>query len=222
MSPRPVSGTALQVASPTCCWRATWRKCGARSSGAEIGLRATRRRVGSFGPESMSDVRNNGSNMIIRHYEPSDLAQILALYAQQDVFADTLQLPHHPIDHWRRKIEQTEGYSCLVAPCTGTRCSGRWAGRWRVFSRRCVSRESRTLPVEVAGHDRHRTLKASIVAPGSANERHARGLSSGASQARMLEFRMGCRAQTDKEWRGTTTNDDNYFLVFIIYVQVTI
>jgi len=63
----------------------------------------------------MSDVRNNGSNMIIRHYEPSDLAQILALYAQQDVFADTLQLPHHPIDHWRRKIEQTEGYSCLVA-----------------------------------------------------------------------------------------------------------
>lgn len=52
----------------------------------------------------------------IRHFEPSDLPQIHALYAERQAFADTLQLPYQPMAHWEARLDPArEGYTCLVA-----------------------------------------------------------------------------------------------------------
>lgn len=51
----------------------------------------------------------------IRHYEPTDVAQILALYSERAAFADTLQLPFQTIEHWSAKLAPRAGFTCLVA-----------------------------------------------------------------------------------------------------------
>lgn len=52
----------------------------------------------------------------IRHFEPADLPQIHALYAERHAFADTLQQPFQSIAHWERKLDcSRDGYVCLVA-----------------------------------------------------------------------------------------------------------
>lgn len=52
----------------------------------------------------------------IRHYEPTDLPQVHALYSEQLAFADTLQLPYQPAEHWVQKLEtRRDGSMCLVA-----------------------------------------------------------------------------------------------------------
>jgi len=51
----------------------------------------------------------------IRHMEPADLAQIHALYAEAQAFADTLQLPFQSLAHWEEKLRPREGFTSLVA-----------------------------------------------------------------------------------------------------------
>lgn len=51
----------------------------------------------------------------IRHLEPADLAQVHALYAERQAFADTLQLPFQPVSNWTAKLDSREGFTCLVA-----------------------------------------------------------------------------------------------------------
>ena len=54
----------------------------------------------------------------IRHCEPSDIAQIHALYTDPVAFADTLQLPFQAIAHWEKRLDPApEGHTCLVAVC---------------------------------------------------------------------------------------------------------
>lgn len=56
------------------------------------------------------------SNVLIRHFEPSDLAQIRELYAEPKAFADTLQLPFQSASHWEKKLDTSrDGFTCLVA-----------------------------------------------------------------------------------------------------------
>lgn len=55
------------------------------------------------------------SDLHIRHYEPADVAQILALYSERAAFADTLQLPFQTIEHWAAKLAPRAGFTCLVA-----------------------------------------------------------------------------------------------------------
>ncbi len=57
----------------------------------------------------MSDIR-------IRHYEPADLDQVHALYAEAEAFGSTLQLPYASSAHWQRKLDTSQdGQFCLVA-----------------------------------------------------------------------------------------------------------
>jgi putative acetyltransferase len=54
-------------------------------------------------------------NISIRHFEPSDLPQVHALYSERLAFADTLQLPFQAIGHWEAKLASRAGFTCLVA-----------------------------------------------------------------------------------------------------------
>jgi len=52
----------------------------------------------------------------IRHFEPSDLPQVHALYAERQAFADTLQLPYQSMAHWEARLDPSQqDYTCLVA-----------------------------------------------------------------------------------------------------------
>lgn len=55
------------------------------------------------------------ADLLIRHMEPADLAQIHALYNEWQAFADTLQLPYQPQASWDAKLAPREGFVCLVA-----------------------------------------------------------------------------------------------------------
>lgn len=55
------------------------------------------------------------SDLQIRHFQPADLPQIHALYAEHQAFANTLQLPYSSIAHWEQKLAAREGFTCLVA-----------------------------------------------------------------------------------------------------------
>ena len=56
------------------------------------------------------------SDLQVRHYEPADLDQVHALYAEAEAFGSTLQLPYQPASHWQRKLAcSQDGQFCLVA-----------------------------------------------------------------------------------------------------------
>ena len=56
------------------------------------------------------------TSIAIRHFEPADLIQIQALYAEWQAFADTLQLPYQSYAQWQSKLDASkDGFCCLIA-----------------------------------------------------------------------------------------------------------
>jgi putative acetyltransferase len=54
-------------------------------------------------------------DITIRACEAADIAQIRALYAEPQAYAQTLQLPFASLEHWEKKLAQRDGFRCLVA-----------------------------------------------------------------------------------------------------------
>jgi len=55
------------------------------------------------------------TDILIRHCEPADFAQIHAIYAERDVMFNTLQQPYQPVSNWEKKLAPREGFTNLVA-----------------------------------------------------------------------------------------------------------
>ena len=54
--------------------------------------------------------------LVVRHLEPADIPQVHALYAEEEAFSNTLQLPFQPVAHWERKLDGSRpGCVYLVA-----------------------------------------------------------------------------------------------------------
>ncbi len=54
--------------------------------------------------------------IFIRHAEPTDIPAIKALFEHPDTYAQTLQVPHPCVEHWRKRIEPSQpGVFQLVA-----------------------------------------------------------------------------------------------------------
>jgi L-phenylalanine/L-methionine N-acetyltransferase len=55
------------------------------------------------------------TDFLIRHCEPADFPQVHAIYAEPDVFFNTLQQPFQPVSNWEKKLASREGFTNLVA-----------------------------------------------------------------------------------------------------------
>jgi len=59
-------------------------------------------------------------DIIIRHSEHSDIAEIKAIYQQKSCYAGTLQLPFPSVDKWQKRFEQADNnFYSLVAEVDG-------------------------------------------------------------------------------------------------------
>lgn len=64
------------------------------------------------------------SQIEIRHVEPEDYAQIHQLYSQEQVYSDTLQLPHPATAHWQKRTGTQEAGAYRLVACFGERVIG--------------------------------------------------------------------------------------------------
>lgn len=64
------------------------------------------------------------SQIEIRHVEPEDYTQIHQLYSQEQVYSDTLQLPHPATAHWLKRSGNQETGAYRLVACFGERVVG--------------------------------------------------------------------------------------------------
>jgi len=64
------------------------------------------------------------SEIIVRHAEAGDYAQVHQIYSHPSIYSDTLQLPFPSLKTWQKRLEtETEGEFWLVA-CSGEQIVG--------------------------------------------------------------------------------------------------